>query len=579
MIRRIAKNMGAVLVINAAALSAWLFLASALFCYGTGVRFEFPYNQWWLATAWWRANWWVNLWLVLSAVVPGIFVIILFVATLVAWFRRAKRRLAHPGSGLADIERGVTRNHGTAQFATSKEMRKQFGGPGCLIGAEGRDPRSRLWFDDPEAGPGHSMVIAGSGSLKTMSLITRLWNWNGPRVVFDPSLEIGPIMTNALRETGANVYTIGLTGQGINALDWIDINHPEADPHIRSAVDWIYDEAAAHRNGSKGGSDPFWGTWGRSLVTCLMAHMLYHPNPQGRATLSALRTGIATPEKEMRKLLRGIHKTSESRMARDLAGGLMDMSADETFSGIYSNAFAATEWLSVAAYADVVSGAAMPTSAILDDRTVVFIQLPLRSLLATPAVGRAVIGALFNTMFHADGTKKGGRILYALDEAWILGKLKEIMLCHATARKYRGVVQTLWQSDAQLDEIWGRDGAKTMRDTVSWRSYNAVQDGDVAEKLSRDIGEHGVLAYSEGDNRGKSKPWGISLGSRSQGSNTNVHEIKRRLIKADEIMRAPADEMFVLARNFAKPIRCFSAPYFRIPEIADRMNRNRFAAE
>jgi type IV secretory pathway TraG/TraD family ATPase VirD4 len=41
-------------------------------------------------------------------------------------------------------------------------------------------------------------------------------------------------------------------------------------------------------------------------------------------------------------------------------------------------------------------------------------------------------------------------------------------------------------------------------------------------------------------------------------------------------MRAPADEMFVLARDFPYPIRCVSAPYFRYPEIARRMRNNRF---
>jgi type IV secretion system protein VirD4 len=99
---------------------------------------------------------------------------------------------------------------------------------------------------------------------------------------------------------------------------------------------------------------------------------------------------------------------------------------------------------------------------------------------------------------------------------------------------------------------------------------NAVQEGDVAEKLSRDLGEHAVLAHSEGDNRGTSKPWGIALGSLSRGSNLNVHEIKRRLIKADEIMRAPADQMWVLARDFPHPIAANTAPYYRNPEIALR---------
>jgi type IV secretion system protein VirD4 len=409
-----------------------------------------------------------------------------------------------------------------------------------------------------------------------MSAVTRIWNWRGPRVVFDPSCEIGPIMTQALQKRGCNVVSIGLTGSGVDALDWIDIRHPESDAHIRTATDWVYNEGATSRSGGDQGRDPFWGLWGRSLVTCIMAYMLHHPEPRAPRTLALLRRGIATPENQMQDFLRGIHATSPSPMARDLAGGLMGMKAEKTFSGIYSNAFAATEWLSVGAYADVVSGNAMRTSDILYSNTVVFIQLPLRTLLVTPAVGRAVMGALFNSVFHADGSANHDRILFQIDEAWILGAMKEIKLCHTTARKYRGAVSTLWQSEAQLEDVWGREGAKTMRDTVSWRSYNAIQDGDIAEKLSRDIGEHAVMAYSEGDNSGQSKPWGFALGSRSKGRNTNIHEIKRRLIKADEIMRAPADEMFVLARDFPYPIRCVAAPYFRYPDIARRMQANRF---
>jgi type IV secretion system protein VirD4 len=315
---------------------------------------------------------------------------------------------------------------------------------------------------------------------------------------------------------------------------------------------------------------------GRSLVACLMAHMLYHPQTTFPKTLAALRRGIATPESEMQSLLRGINRTTASPMARDLSSGLMDMKAEKTFSGVYANTFAATEWMSVGAYADAVSGDAMHTSGILDSKTVVFVQLPLRTLLATPAVGRAVMGALFNAMFQADGAGIEDRILFQIDEAAVLHRLKEVLLCHSTARKYCGVVSTCWQSEGQLEEIWGKDGAKTMRDTVSWRSYNAVQDGDVAEKLSRDLGEYGVLAYSEGSNTGKQRPAMAWMGSSSRGNNVNTHEIKRRLIKADEIMRAPADEMYVLSRDFAHPIRCVSAPYFRYSDIAGRMKRSRF---
>jgi type IV secretion system protein VirD4 len=575
-LRQIAGSAGIVALLIIATAALWLVSASALWSTGTGTLFN-PF-AWSDATMWWGANWWVNLWLVLAAVVPTIYLAmpLFWLFGMLRSRQRGRWRLIQrSGGSVRAVERGVTDNLGHAAWAARKQLDSRFSGPGCLIGAAARG--GRQWFDDVSAGPTHSMIFAGPGSHKTTSAVTRIWTWGGPCVVFDPSCEIGPIMTDALTAKGFNVTSIGLNGQGIDVVDWIDPQHPEADAHIRSVVDWIYNESATTPNAQWQSRDPFWPTWGRALVTCLTAHMLYAEQPGFRKTLAALRRGIATPEADMQDMLAFIHANSASRMASELAGGLMGMKAAQTFSGIYGNAFAATEWLSVSAYADVVSGSALRTSDIMNRDTVVFIQLPLRTLLATPAVSRAVMGALFNAMFHAD-TGEGDRILFQIDEAWVLGAMKEIKLCHTTARKYRGTISTIWQSEGQLEGVWGQDDAKLMRDTVSWRSYNAIQDGTVAEKLSRDLGEHAVLATSEGDNQGQHKPWGLALPSGSRGSNTNVHEIRRRLIKADEIMRAPADEMFVLARDFPHPVRCWSAPYFRYPDIARLMSASRFNA-
>jgi type IV secretion system protein VirD4 len=574
-LRGIAGNAGIGALVAIAGASVWVVSASALWSGGTGTPFS-PL-AWSDATKWWGANWWVNLWLVLAAAVPTIFLPmpLFWLCVLLCTRWRGRRPLAQSsGAGVRAVERGVTDNLGHAAWAARKQLDSRFSGPGCLIGATDRG--GRLLYDDLSKGPTHSMIFAGPGSHKTTAAVTRIWTWQGPRVVFDPSCEIGPIMSDALAARGFRVTSIGLNGDGIDVVDWIDTQHPEADAHIRSVVDWIYNESATTPNGHGQHRDPFWPTWGRALVTCLAAHMLFTEQAGFRKTLAALRRGIATPEADMQDMLAYIHANSASRMASELAGGLMGMKAAQTFSGIYGNAFAATEWLSVDAYAAVVSGSAMRTADILDSDAVVFIQLPLRTLLATPAVSRAVMGALFNAMFHADAVGIEDRILFQIDEAWILGAMKEIKLCHTTARKYRGTISTIWQSEGQMEGVWGSDDAKLMHDTVSWRSYNAIQDGTVAEKLSRDLGEHAVLATSEGDNQGRQKPFGLRLPSSSKGTNVNVHEIKRRLIKGDEIMRAPADEMFVLARDFPHPIRCVSAPYFRYPDIARVMGASRF---
>lgn len=511
----------------------------------------------------------INKWLIAAAVAPCMPFVAMFARYLVD---RRGHHLSRRASGkLRNLDIGVTDNHGHAAFADSVDLHHRFAGPGCLIGAENRSVQAFQLYDDPNKGPGHSLVFAGPGSDKTSSIVNRVWNWRGPRVVFDPSGEIGPIMTEALKQRGFNVISIGPGEGGLNVLDWIDLKHPEADAFIATAVEWIYNDGATARGNDA--RDPMWPIWGRSLVKTLLAHLLYS-GEQDR-TLAKFMDGMNFPEDEMPKLLRGIYDSSTSKMARGGASGLMHMRADETFSGIYANARGATEWLNIGAYAKMTSGSVMRTTDILHSNTVVFVQIPLRTLQATPTLGRAVMGALFNAMYLAEGSV-GDRILFELDEAWSLGAMKEVELCYATARKYRGTVQMIFPSEADMETVWTKTGAQAMRDKCSWRSYNAIQDGDTAERLSKDLGSHAVLAYSEGINSGSQKPWGMALPSSSRGTNANTHEIKRDLISRDEILRSPADQMFVLARDFPNPIRCCTAPYYRYPDIADRMNASRF---
>jgi type IV secretion system protein VirD4 len=89
----------------------------------------------------------------------------------------------------------------------------------------------------------------------------------------------------------------------------------------------------------------------------------------------------------MRDRLARIYSTSASPLARDLAGTLKDL-VPETFSGIYGNANKDTRWLSTSAYADLVSGSSFRTRDLADGRLTVFVQVPLKTLQATPALGR-----------------------------------------------------------------------------------------------------------------------------------------------------------------------------------------------
>lgn len=82
----------------------------------------------------------------------------------------------------------------------------------------------------------------------------------------------------------------------------------------------------------------------------------------------------------------------------------------------------------------------------------------------------------------------------------------------------------------------------------------AVQGG-AGRDLSDQRGAHGVLAWSEGDNQGRQKPFGLNFGSISRGINVNVHDIRRALIAAVEMQQDRREDEIIVAPASGLPLR------------------------
>ena len=504
------------------------------------------------------------------------------------------------------LQRARSDNFGHAAWLSMRDAQTLFPGPdpaygGIVVGEAYRvdedrvartafDPAKRatwgrggtapLLIDPCRTGPTHALVLAGSGGYKTTSVgVPTMLTWTGSAVVLDPSQEIGPMVAEHRRQVmGHNVVTLDpATARtvGVNVLDWIDITSPLAESHVAGVVGWITGEV---RPGTSGSGEFFKGS-GQDLVTCLLADLLWEPTlPPERKTLRALQRRLVTPEDKMRELLGDIHENSASAMARDLAGTLKGAVA-ETFSGIYANANRDARWLSTAAYADLVSGGAegalpaMRTGDLVAGRTTAFLQIPLTVLQTTPAVGRVLVGALLNAAYQADGKVKE-RVLFLLDEVARLGYMQVLEQARDAGRKYGITLLLLYQSLGQLVAQWGREGKQAWYDSTSWRLFAAVQDPDTAKELSAMCGEYGVVATSQGDNEGSQARSGIA--SSSSGRSENRSEVKRALIKPDELTHdTRSDEAFVLVRG-SKPLRCGRAVWFRRREWLSLVEANRF---
>jgi len=596
----IAIRLGAAAVFCIASFTA---VASLIFLIGTGLIGDFahPFWQWWLYLFAMSGNPTVRYWLMASAVPAAVLPLSVGLAVLVrgrrvsGWSLRRRHPAVRP---VASPIRSPTDNHGHARWMTLAEASALWPGPdaafgGVVVGeayAVQEDPaadvrfrphdrktwglggRTPLLIDPCDQGSTHSVVIAGSGSYKTTSAVSTLLTWTGSAVVLDPSTELGPMLREAREAMDHRVFELDpRTAEkiGFNVLDWIDVTSPMAETDVRHVVDWICGEGLAGDE-----KRDFFKSRGKAMVTCLLAHMLWDATLAAEMkTLRTLRAAITVSEHDMRSLLAHVHRFSKSRLARDLAGGLRDL-VPQTFSGIYATADEDTSWLSNAAAASLVSGSAFRSADITAGNITVFVCVPLKMLKSVPAIGRVIMGALLNAAYEADGAIEG-RILYLIDEAALLGPMSFMTTARDAGRKYGITLQLLYQSVGQIVRQWGAEGKREWYEVASWRAYAAVKDEQTARELASTVGEYGVLSWSESDNSGRHAK-GLELASRSTGQTRNYHEVRRQLIRPEEIMHDAREDEQILIPKAGRPLRCGRAIYFRRPELATRVKPSRF---
>jgi type IV secretion system protein VirD4 len=444
----------------------------------------------------------------------------------------------------------------------------------------GKGGKAPLLIDPCDEGSTHSMRIAGPGGNKTASVVTMLAHpdaaWPGSAFVLDPSDEIGPLCREAREALGQRVVMLDLAkpGSGMDVLADVDPGSPRAVRDVLSITAELCGEEQSRQR------DAIFDNAGRNLIACVLAHMLSDPAvPPEHKTLHTFLEGITVPEGRMKGLLKGIYEQpreagdSLGRTAGMLAGIVLGL-AEETFSGAYFNATQFVAWLFDSQNADLLAGRGFRPSELADGGLTVFCHIPLETLMHAPGVARVVTGSVVRAMIAADGRHKQ-RLLMVTDERRRLGRMIAMEVARDQGRKYGITLHDIYQSNAQVKEVSGPGGPDAWFNALSWRSYGSIADAATARDLSEMCGEYAVLATSDGDNKGTSgRPF--EWGSKSRGSNTSTHEIKRRLIKVEEILQDMRSDEQIVVRPGSKPLRCGLAAYYRRPEVMAWVGENRF---
>lgn len=508
------------------------------------------------------------------------------------------------GSRVKAVQRTHTDTHGHADWATPKQCKARFPGMdavhGGLVVAELRRRdleglRGTMYDPDPETGrhtwgmggrakllvdparlrSTHSLWFAGSGAGKSQTILMTLahpvYRWMTSVVVGDPKRELERASRKVRRGMGHRVLALRPGGpDAINIFAGLNPRSPSFEPDVQAVVGRLFSDEGTKRLAN---NDSEWVKWAKTIVFALTVHMLSDPDwPVEERTPKKLRETLAVDEATLKQTLVGVGEASHSSYARQQARSVL-VEASETWGGIHANVQAATNWLSTAPYADLVSGPGVDPADICNGNITAFIQVPPKAARETPAILRCLYGTFADAIYEADGNVRG-RVLFDIDEAYQVGRLGILEDIRDLGRDLKMTMRLWFQSTGQIEEVWGRAGMRSWYASAGFRVYASIADEETAREVEALCGYYTIRTESEG--RSTNSSGGMMMpGNFSRGESKNLGEGRHPVASVDELLHDLGDdEAVVFSRGM--PAMLVGLPMaYRRAEMADVIERQR----
>jgi type IV secretion system protein VirD4 len=193
---------------------------------------------------------------------------------------------------------------------------------------------------------------------------------------------------------------------------------------------------------------------------------------------------------------------------------------------------------------------------IRSEPTTVYLVLPHDRVTEYSALLRLWVGCIIRAIM-ADGPTERNPVLFILDEAAHMGRIK---LFEDAVSLYRGYGIRLWfifQSIAQVQEVYG-EKAQVFLDNIDTQQFFGVNSFDSAEAISKRCGEVTLKVRTTNSGSSSSTGGGDGKSSTSYSRNGGVSysEIGRRLFFSHEILGMRDDASLVFHRNMpVLPVR------------------------
>ena len=159
------------------------------------------------------------------------------------------------------------------------------------------------------------------------------------------------------------------------------------------------------------------------------------------------------------------------------------------------------------------------------------------------------------------------QVLMVLDEFPAIGRIPILAEASGFLPGYNVRTLHIMQTPAQLRQVYGEDGSRTLLKTLACRIYFQPKDMDDAEEISRELGFTTVKV------RTHSKPvWELSNGKTGRHASVSVSEQKRPLMLPQEV-RALGKTREIILTEDTPPILCRKIRYYRVAALRNRIRK------
>ena len=463
----------------------------------------------------------------------------------------------------ADTYFGLTGDsHGSARFASRKELKKLQGDDGLLIG---RNPGTgRLLRYD---GPAHLITLAPTRAGKGVgTVIPNLLGVDRSVLVIDPKGENARIAGEARRRIGTthvlDPFEVSeMPSAAYNPLDRLAPDSLDLGEDAASLTEALVMDPPGQV------SEAHWNEEAKAILGGLIMFCVCHED-RDRRTLATVREYLTLPPEKLRALL-------ELMQDSDAAGGLIARAAnrflgkaDREAASVLSNAQRHTHFLDSPRIAKCVARSDFAFSDLRHRITSVFLVLPPNRMDAYSRWLRLLVSQALQDIARDAEASVGAQgasqrlkapALFLLDEFAALGRLEAVERAMGLMAGYGLQLWPILQDMSQLNDLYG-DRANTFIANAGVQQVFGVNDFETAKWLSQMIGQETTAfqtdSYKPGDNP--------SFSNNLTG---------RDLLTPDEIMQMPPDIQLLRVQGqpsaLAQKLRYYADPEFKglfVPE-------------